>query len=949
MAEIPEKAGALWAKKNDCSGTFSWLPLTVHLQDTMQVVGFLWNHWMSQGQRDGIISQIKNGNEELAENLVQFLGGIHDIGKATPVFQAQKGFSSSKDLDQALLEKLERAGFCGISEFVPKYKQYSHHSLAGAWILRQFGVHQDVASIVDAHHGKPVDEEIEYDIQKAHPSNYYQDEQPGSDAQTRWKAVQESIFTWVLDQSGLTLEHIPEISKPAQVLLSGLVIMADWIASNERYFPLMPIDQKCVENPSERFRTGIEKWVCNFPFEAAAPEEVDALYRERFRFLPLEVTEPDEAAALYQERFKFPPRDFQKIIFDTVQGISKPGIIIIEAPTGCGKTEAALATAEQAAAKTGRSGLFFGLPTQATSNGMFPRVWDWLKKLAQDYGVPLSIRLQHGKAALNKLMNRLASHHIDEDGENGGTVLVNQWFAGRKTAILDDFVVGTVDQFLLASLKQKHLALRHLGFDKKVVVIDEVHAYDAYMQQYLDQSLKWMGAYGVPVILLSATLPAEKRQDFIVSYLRGTGTKKREIVWEGADIKTDHYPLMTYTDGSRVFQETGFSIQENKTVQIKKLQEDELYGKIAELIQDGGVLGIVVNTVRRAQTIAARCAESFGEDAVLLLHSNFIATDRVKKEDRLLHLIGKNAKRPERLIVVGTQVIEQSLDIDFDVLMTDLCPMDLMIQRIGRLQRHDIARPPRHQSPVAYVLGAAEPLAFEKGSAYVYEKYLLARTQYFLPSAIHIPEDVSALVQTTYDFKNTEPEYPGDQRETYLAYKKSFENKRKKKQDKAKTFQIDKPKLTIDSEEYNLTGWLNTPDESESEDKACAQVRDTNETIEVIAVKRCGSGYGFFTPENASEQDISDRIGDPGTAKRLASQTLRLPSSVIRGDSVDRVIEGLEDYNRKKLRSWQNQPWLKGTLGVIFDEDGTFRMEDFKMDLQYDSQYGLRTKKEGAE
>jgi len=929
MTEISEEAKVLWAKKNDQNGIFSWLPLIVHLQDTMNVAVFLWNHWISEGQRNDIVSQMEDGDEELAEDLVQFLGGIHDIGKATPAFQTQKGFSSSGDLDQELLEKLERAGFCGITDFNSKFSHYSHHSLAGAWILRGFGVREDVASIIDAHHGKPVDEEADYNSQEGYRANYYQEEKnDSSSVHLLWEKVQKSIFTWVLGESGFyKVEDIPEISKPVQILLSGLVIMADWIASNEAYFPLLPIDQGSVANPSERFRSGIEKW-----------------YYSR----PLEVEEPVDADELFPSRFGFCPRDFQRTIFDTVRNISRPGIIIIEAPTGCGKTEAALATAEQVAAKTGRSGLFFGLPTQATSNGIFPRVYQWLQNLLNDYGAKSSIRLQHGKSALNELMNKISSHHIDEDEGNEGSVIVNEWFAGRKTAILDDCVVGTVDQFLLASLKQKHLALRHLGFDKKVVVIDEVHAYDAYMQQYLDQSLKWMGAYGVPVILLSATLSAEKRKDFAISYLVGTGMKKRDIQQEGVDFNTRSYPLMTYTDGSRVIQKKGFLLQKSRTVHINRLDENRLYDKIAELIRDGGALGIIVNTVKRAQKIAERCSELFGEDTVLLLHSNFIAIDRVKKENLLLHLIGKNAKRPKRLIVVGTQVIEQSLDIDFDVLITDLCPMDLMIQRIGRLQRHEISRPQSHQNPVVYVIGTEEPLVFDKGSTYVYEKYLLARTQYFLPSEIHIPEDVSSLVQKTYDFANTEPVYCDDQLDEYLKCKKSFEVHRNNKQQAAMTFQIDSPTIRVNPERYNLTGWLKTPDESDSEEKACAQVRDTNETIEVIAVRRWENGYGFFTPKNPSERDISNRISNPEIAKHLATQTLRLPSSVIHGKTVENVIVWLEDYNRRYLRNWQDQTWLRGALGVIFDESGIFHIADLNICLQYDCQYGLRTKEEDA-
>ena len=173
----------------------------------------------------------------------------------------------------------------------------------------------------------------------------------------------------------------------------------------------------------------------------------------------------------------------------------------LEATTGIGKTEAALVAAEELAYKTGRSGLFFGLPTQATSNGIFPRIVDWMNKLEKLdmlqndntdkcddlYECEMeehnkSIRLCHGKAYLNEVFRSLASSINVDESENGiseSEIIVNQWFSGRKTAVLDDFVVGTVDQLLMMSLKQKHLALRHLGLSKKVVIIDEVHAYDA--------------------------------------------------------------------------------------------------------------------------------------------------------------------------------------------------------------------------------------------------------------------------------------------------------------------------------------------------------------------------------------------------------------------------------------------------------------------------------------
>lgn len=916
---------SLWAKKSDKDGQFSWLPLMVHLQDTMDVADFLWNHWLSIGQREWIISQIQNGNDILAERLVRFLTGIHDIGKATPAFQTQRGFSSSPDLDEELLDKLEMAGFSGIRDFDVRFGRFTHHAIAGEVILQGMGINKGITSIIGAHHGKPIDTESECRNQiDAYSANYYQTENV-SNVSKLWQSAHEYIFDWAINQSELyQKESIPELSKPAQVILSGIVIMADWIASNEHYFPLIPLEKTMIDNPSQRFQDGIRKW-----------------YFDQ----PLEVSDPTSSEKLYEGRFGFPPRIFQQVIFDSVENISDPGIIIIEAPMGCGKTEASLATAEQLAAKTGRSGLFFGLPTQATSNGMFPRVLEWLKGLSKEYNHKSSIQLKHGKAALNKLMNQLSSH-IDEDAGAEGTVIADQWFAGRKTSSLDDFVVGTVDQFLLVSLKQKHLALRHLGFDRKVVIIDEVHAYDAYMQQYLIESVKWMGAYGVPVILLSATLPKEKRKELITAYLKGKSFKNREIDQSGANLDTDKYPLMTYSDGNRIMQVTDFPVQKDKAVRIRRLSDENLFPKVKDLISDGGVVGIIVNTVRRAQKIARECSKLFGENSVVLLHSNFIATDRVKKEDLLISLIGKGAKRSERLIVVGTQVIEQSLDIDFDVLITDLCPMDLLIQRIGRLQRHDIERPEKFKTAVTYVLGESDTLDFDRGSSAVYGEYLLARTQYFLPEEISIPSSVSTLVQKVYGFEDGDPNFSDELKKKYEDWKKKFLVKIDNKEQKAKVFRIDDPKKKIDTDRYNLIGWLYTSDNSDTDEKAYSQVRDTQETVEVIAVRKYGDKYGFFSAENQEEREVSDHIRDPEQAKKLATQTLGLPYYVIVSLGIDHLIEWLEDYNKNNLADWQKESWLKGSLGLIFDEKGTFLIGGSEIKLKYDYQYGLEVERE---
>ncbi len=200
-------------------------------------------------------------------------------------------------------------------------------------------------------------------------------------------------------------------------------------------------------------------------------------------------------------------------------------MMIIEAPMGEGKTEAALAVTEIFAARSGAGGCFIALPTMATGNAMFPRMLHWLKRLPNKAGTH-SVFLAHSKAALNEEYTTLARQDngritdVDRDGTEGewqprsdervapAQLVAHHWLRGRKKGMLSSFVTGTIDQLLFTGLKSRHLALRHLAMAGKVVVVDEAHAYDTYMNSYLDRVLSWLGAYGVPVVVLSATLPA---------------------------------------------------------------------------------------------------------------------------------------------------------------------------------------------------------------------------------------------------------------------------------------------------------------------------------------------------------------------------------------------------------------------------------------------------------
>jgi CRISPR-associated endonuclease/helicase Cas3 len=458
---------------------------------------------------------------------------------------------------------------------------------------------------------------------------------------------------------------------------------------------------------------------------------------------------------LFENRFGKGSPDFhinevQSNVLKVANGLEQPGLLILEAQMGVGKTEAALAAAEIMASKFSCGGLYFGLPTQATANGIFLRLENWAEEQSNRDYARYAIRLAHGMAELNDSYQALfrGSAQVEEDEDSCG-LMAHTWFQGTKQALLASFVFGTVDQFLMAALQQKHVMLRHLGLAGKVVIIDECHAYDAYMNYYLDRALEWMGAYHVPVIILSATLPAQRRAELVDAYqkLRLKG-KKVDGNWR----TSRSYPRITWTAGEQVREASIPLNTPGKTVQMGAVNETELADFLREKLAGGGCGGVLVNTVKKAQNLAKQLAEQLPEWEVCLFHARFVAPDRSKKEESLLRRVGKfsTPKERDRLIVVGTQVLEQSLDLDFDIMITELCPMDLLLQRIGRLQRHKRTRPSGLEQAQCLILTNGEE-GFDRGSQKVYGEWLLMRTQELLPKEIMLPNQIAKLVQDTYE------------------------------------------------------------------------------------------------------------------------------------------------------------------------------------------------------
>lgn len=832
---------ALWGKKKAYKNNqFYWLPVMAHLIDTGNIIKYLYNNYLNDSQRDLLTTSI-------TPNLVGFLGYAHDIGKITPAFQEKALRPVNLELD-----KLLRMHLIAHHINLPKlsFPEKTPHNLAGEVFLENnHTLNLYFGAIIGAHHGQPA---TKYEVQMqslAYSENY------GGDA---WQKLRLEALNYSLDKLNAneikTLKGV-NLTQQQAILLTGLVIMADWLASNEHYFPLIKLNQNFNDlDMNQRFKTGITKWT------------------KEDQWLPNNIK---NFTSYFKQHFDFVPHPVQTQMLTDIASIKNPGLIIIEAPMGSGKTETALTASEILSAKKHKSGILFALPTQATANAMFTRLENWLKCENGTQG----LKLMHGKANLN--------HDYHELSKAKSDVIVNSWYS-KKLGTLEPFSVGTIDQLLSMGLKQRHLFLKHLGFSGKTIIIDEIHAYDVYMQSYLEKALMWLGSYNVPVIALSATLPFNKRQALVNAYLY---SKHVKVKLENSTA----YPLLTWTDGKTVKQDKDFVKSKSKTVNIKilnKAEPNEIAQKADDLVKTDGICGIIVNSIKRAQEIAKNI-----KAPKILLHSAFMACDRAKLEGKLQNLIGKNSNRPEKLVVIGTQVLEQSLDIDFDVLISDLAPMDLLLQRIGRLQRHVIQRPNRFKQASCYIVYNKNSDSF-KTDNYLYSEYIINQTLKYLPDKIGLPDDISTLVQKVYSGEENEG-------------KEEFDSNMLKERQKAKTFQITKPVFRPKS----IDNWLNMPskDTDKNEILMSAMVRDIKPQLEVILVF------------NNKDQDID----------KLLKQTVKLPLRL--NGNLQQTIKLLTN------KDWQNNKLLKHELCLKLDKNGKVNLNGYN--IKYDNNSGLITEK----
>jgi CRISPR-associated endonuclease/helicase Cas3 len=739
---VDRALGLLWAK-SDTTGGRTTPPrphlLLGHMMDTAQVAGVLWDEHIAESVKH-LVRGITGGSDGTARQLVRFLAGVHDLGKSSPAFQIKS---------DALAEHLRQQTGVELCAHDAAASGW-HHTRAGGAAIKQLLTGTSwqphigwMRALVGGHHGtypSKGDYRVKVDARRAHGEHL-------------WDNWRREALEWLLRQLEIipatgTLHDLPDwpTIPPAatQVILEGLVIQSDWIASDGRAMPgVWQLGNVDAATARSRARTAVEG----------------------LRFSP--GWAPPSLDEVFSSRFGFPPRQVQAATEKAATEMPAPGLMIVEAPMGEGKTEAAFVAAEVLGRRFGAHGVFVGLPTQATTDTMFTRVKTWLEQVQPGAALGLS----HGKSVVNAEYAGLERWNATEVGVDCGCDVYSpsQWFAGRKRLLLSPHVVGTIDNILLAGAQVRHVALHHLAFAQKVVILDEVHAADIYMSEFLEHALEWLGASNVPVVLLSATLPASVRRRLIRAYTgrtldAGTGYPQITAVHTTADSPAVYAPPATAT----------------KTIQFEVLDEPDLAGRdttnadnsvaalLTERLDDGGCALIIRNTVARAQHLYRLLTTTFPDDRVLLLHSRFTAGDRADHTDALLRLLGdtsKGAHRPHRAIVVATQVAEQSLDIDADLLITDLCPVDLLLQRAGRLHRHTAnnpSRPARLGTPtvIATRMRGADVAASDphmglpaSPSGFVYPTTLLARTAQLLyrTKSLTLPDDVPAAIDEVYE------------------------------------------------------------------------------------------------------------------------------------------------------------------------------------------------------
>ena len=645
------------------------------------------------GQRKATVLEHCTRTGELARSLSEMLPGCvrqqlpdglaslvaaHDVGKVSPGYLG-KYFASTLP-----------AGTPSMAGFEDHHATISEAAVA-AWLRERVTAGpaaKQWAQVAGQHHGR-----------RELPLNHSCGQYGGG----KWAEQRLRLVAAIQDRLGDLPSAGP--ANDAQLwLVAGFTSVCDWIASDDSLFP----DDGQGVSALDASRRALETADWRFP--------------------------SPRPACTFEDLFGFPPNAMQTTLAETATG---PGVYVVEASTGQGKTEAALYAAYRLMCLGKNYGLYFALPTRLTSNRIHMRVGSFLR-LA--FGDDAAARLVHGNAWLESM-------------KYGGEELAprGSWFHPSRRALLFPFGVGTIDQALMAVLNVRHHAVRAFGLAGKVIVLDEVHSYDLYTGTLLDKLVEVAGRLGCTVIILSATLTARRKGALVGD--------RREM-----PAGCSEYPLLTAVR-SGTTAELPVSGPAPRNVELRLADGDWRVplGEAVDRASGGQAVLCIANTVGQAQEWFAWLRSEMREEAFVagLLHSRFPQYRRDALEAFWMEELGKECCWPRRRgsLLVATQVVEQSVDIDADFLVTALAPSDMLVQRLGRLWRH--ARGVRRCGvPSATVQAPSVEQSTDEHafldslgmSRFVYAPYVLWRTLNVWRDrrSIQIPTDVRALLEETY-------------------------------------------------------------------------------------------------------------------------------------------------------------------------------------------------------
>ncbi|BAS27308.1 CRISPR-associated protein Cas3 [Limnochorda pilosa] len=897
-------------------------PLLLHMIDTAEVARAIWRRALGASLR-GRWARAWGVDVDSAEAAVACLAGSHDLGKASPPFQV-KWASGATALQNAGLR-------------FPRPIGTAPHGIVTAselpQILSAMGISRNVADhlsrAVGGHHGA---------LPAYHDTELVSEvvSEVGDDD---WKSMRKELFGRLAivedaDPVLATLATLGDVPAWTLMCLAGLASVADWIASDLDSFPTEGRLDGALQGTLPSYRLHAEQ-------RAQA-----AMDRLLWTSPPARNGRP-----AFQQLFAFSPNSLQQQIGELAVDLGTPSLVIIEAPTGQGKSEAALYAAHLLTKQQGRHGLYFALPTEATSNQMFRRVVRYLSKAYPGY--PVNTQLLHGHAALSAELEALLGRsgsllNPQGVGDEGATnedatpnVLASEWFLPRKRGLLAPFGIGTVDQVLLGVLRIRHFFVRLFGLAGKTVIIDEVHAYDAYMITLLNSLLEWLAHMGSSVIVLSATLPAKRREELVQAFARGAG------ISEAAE--HDHvsasYPRITWVTEGRPPRSASIPVDDtaSRLIRLRWVSESDdpqglerLGQSLDSRLLGGGCAAVICNTVAEAQRVFRALTPIFtsqdagdGAPELELFHAQFPLCQRQEIERRVVSRFGKvgseGVRRPWRAVLVATQVIEQSLDLDFDVMVTQMAPADLVVQRAGRLWRHPTTPRPAGPNDAELWIWQGHPdqdgaPSFPKGDLRVYDEYVLLCSWLALRNRdrLRIPDDVEGLVESVY----SESDCPnGLTSEFSLRFRRAREVMLRHRD----LYEVEAERRVV---RVPAGAWelfmgerqLSEPEDDHVEVNAALQALTRIGVPSITAIILQGTENGpWFIPGEHRELDRNHRP-DVDVVKRLLAWSVRISHH-----GVVRAMSGREGLPP----SWRQSPLLRGCRVLLIDEGGLGRAGDW--------------------